>query len=290
LMKATLPPAVFADHADVRLTDDGRFVIVVSGEEARRYELPAAGGSPARLTDEWKLPPAFSSRVAIAPDGTLLFARTETLSRTQYPVAGVPPEEDPRRVAVYRWTPGRKPVEVRRHADHPVHVFDIQAVPDGSVFVASGTSRRKPGGASVVAYRGADGEPLRRIPLPKAGLSAGAGVDPSGKLLVYGSTEDGEWLLDLPFTGEGAEPAPKNFSIALGRRYRFVYPDPGVPVAHFDSDRPFVNLEPDQPIGRIAPRFTPNGRWVIWGSDEGAVKVAELEAVRKSLRTAGFEW
>jgi hypothetical protein len=193
-------------------------------------------------------------------------------------------------VTIYRWLPGQKPVEVRRHADHPVHVFSIEAVPDGSAFVACGTSSREPGGASVVAYAGEDQKPLWSIPLLKARLSAGVGMDSSGKLLDYGSTEDGDRLLDLPYAGGAGEPKPKNLSLALGRRYRFVETESGVPVAHFDTDRPFVNLEPDQPIGRTHPRFTPDGKWVIWGSEEGTVKVAELEAVRKSLGTAGFQW
>jgi hypothetical protein len=292
LMREGAPLAIYADHDDIRLTDDGRFLVVAGGKAAHRWEIPrAASKDPPRKTDAWALNPAFSNRLAITPDGRILLCRNETRSGKDYPLSRNPPTQDPRCLGIYELLPGGKPREIGRPDDHPWHCYEIHPAPDGSCFIAEGISTRDKKSYSLVAYEGISGKTLWQTPLPNMVFDGAGCLDSTGRLFHFGNEKDGHWLRDPTKGKPSDQPADPWLRLAVGRRYAFANDgyNPGLRLRLFDAAEPFLVLDPDQHRVRYTlSRFTPDGRFVIWGLDDGSVKVADLPRIREQLVGAGF--
>jgi hypothetical protein len=51
---------------------------------------------------------------------------------------------------------------------------------------------------------------------------------------------------------------------------------------------PFLVLSPDDPVPLANSQFTRDGRFLIWGKEDGTVHVAKMDRVRESLERVGI--
>jgi hypothetical protein len=292
-MRVDAPKALYADHDDIRLTDDGRFLVIAGGVVAHRWEVPATRNDSPRKTDSWNLHPAFSNRLAIAADGTILLCRNETRSGADYPVSRTHPAADPRCVRIYELQPGGMKRQIAQHDDHAWHVFSILAIPDGSGFIADGIKTRDKKSNSIVAYAARAKEVLWSIPIPESPQEGSSVIDSTGTLLHYKTGVQTHLQRAIPYRGQPDMPASYTEYPALGRQIVFKQIQ-GVPtglhLAAPGAARPFLTLSPDEQLPLGNWHFTPDGRSLIWGSEDGTVMVCDMDRVRESLASVGMGW
>jgi len=288
------PKALYADHDDLRMTNDGRFLVIAGGEEAQRWELPSRPGAQLRKTDTWKLPPSWQNRLAITPEGKVLLCRNETKSGKNFPNA-VHPSVDPRCVSIYELGPANDPQRIARHFDHAWHVFNIHAVPDGSCFIADGNKKREMSSRSIIAYEGKSDQKMWSIEFPNAQFEGNSGIDSTGSVLRYldPRPEDVCKQRLLPFHGADDTHVSAKEVLALGQQFVFKDPqhDLGLHLARPGAASDLLALSPDERIPNHNYQMTADGRFLIWGTENGTVNVCDLHRVRELLVAAGFpEW
>jgi WD40 repeat protein len=287
----TAPLGLYADHDDIRLTDDGRFLVVAGGKEAHRWQVPARPGEPPRRTDEWKMNPAWTNRLAVTPDGKILLCRNETQAGAD--LERVKPATDPRCVRIYELRPGDTKREIARHDEHARRVYSIFAVPDGSCFIVDGLAKEGRTNNSIVAYSGQPNGKLWELPLPETVYDGTARLDSSGTVLRYTVGPMKAFLRTLPYRSGLDASVDVEEVLALERRYVFLpnSPEaPGLRVGTPGSTSPLVTLDPDTIVNTSEVRFTPDGRFLVWGDGTGTVSVCDLEAVRARLTSVGMGW
>jgi hypothetical protein len=144
---------------------------------------------------------------------------------------------------------------------------------------------------SIVAYAGQSGARLWTLPLPETDTDGSARIDSSGTILKYTIGSKKAFLRDLPYHGGVDVATDIDETLALGRRFVFLHcaaGEPGLKVARPGSPEPLIKLEPDAPVHSTEARFSPDGRFLIWGLETGTIKVADLPRVREQLMSVGF--
>ena len=286
------PVALYADHDDIRLTDDGRFLIIAGGKEAQRWQLPVRSGDVPRKIDAWKLNPAWTNRLAITSKGKFLLCRSETRSGNSFPNE-IHPAVDPRCVRIYELVAGGSIREIARCDDLARYVVDINAVPDGSAFIVDGIKSRDQHGNSIFAYAGENGKPLWDIQLPENTFFS-AQIDSTGEVLQYSVRPGLARRRTLPYQGPAETATKQDFQPALRRQIEFRpsgNDSMGLHLAVPGAAKPFLTLSPNQPAPAIdTDRFTPDGRILVWGNENGTVNVCDMENVRERLSEVGLGW
>jgi serine/threonine protein kinase/WD40 repeat protein len=294
LLRVDAPRAMYAEHADIRLSDDGQFLVIASGWEARRWRIPKHGEKPGE-PDVWPLNAALGNIVRFTEDGKLLVCRYETSAGGDLIRQSIPWTKDERCVRIYELTPRQKPHEVAAKHDLPTHIFRLHGAPDGSFFIADGMTKEAKDGHALFAYRGATGERMWRIDLPKFTVNTSAStMDSSGRVLQYYATNEQMMLATLPDLHPPTEPADIEELPAFGRAYVFrrsTVGDLTLDLSRPGLGQPLVRLNIDGRLGTVnGVPFTPDGTRLIWGNTDGVVHVGDLPEVRKRLSAVGLGW
>jgi hypothetical protein len=173
-------------------------------------------------------------------------------------------------------------------------VYAVHAAPDGSCFIADGLATRDKRSNSIVAYAGRSGEVLWRLPIPDSLGEGSSALDSTGRVLQHWGNRPfpDDMLRPLPFNGQPDVPTSGSDRVGFGRRVVFRMPtrrSPGLQLAAPGAP-PFLTLSPDHLVTTESHRFTPDGRFLAWGLEDGTVLVADLERVRRSLEALGMGW
>jgi WD40 repeat protein len=291
MLRIDVPEALFAAHADVRVTEDGQFLIIASGKAAQRWSIPQVGPNQSpRLVDTWPLNPAFTNRLVISPEGKLLLCRFETKSGKQYPLGLASIDSDPRRVRIYELVPSKPALLIAAHADLPEHVDAIVALPDATCFIADGVASKMPVLNLVVAYAAQSKDRLWELPLPENRLRGSINIDATGRVLCYCVNSNLYQLRSLPFQAQPDVPGGAKEWPAFANRVVFRFAEDGVRLGFPESASEFLTLSPGKKVPGNTSLFTPDGRYLIWGLEDGTVHVADMEKVRQAMTTVGFGW
>jgi len=288
LLFVDVPPGLYADSADIRLTADGRSLIVASGKLARRWQIPESG-SLIQGPESWPLNPGLCNRVGITAEGKILLCRYETLSGKHYPTSEVPWTDDPRCVRTYELQIASNIRLIATHLDLARHVNLIHTAPDGGLFLASGFGKDVPRHPSIFAYDGESKERLWQIDRPATQKDVVGKLDASGRLLDYQDEESNHWLRSLPYRNESDIQGNLAELVTLSGHYAVLQaPDRGLPLSRPGTGKSFLTLSPDAKVMTQENAYTVDGRYIAWGTADGTVHVADMETIRKHLVTAGF--
>jgi hypothetical protein len=174
-------------------------------------------------------------------------------------------------------------------------VFAIHAVPDGSYFIVDGIKTEAMNSRTIIAYKGGTNDtPMWRIGFPEARNQGNSSIDSAGTVLDYWDGGAGPHLnRTLPHSDRGPPDAPANRgeSPALGRQIVFrVYEGDTseLRLARPGTATHFLTLGRDEALLAVDALFTPDGRFLIRGLDDGSVSVGDLTRIQQLLVSAGF--
>jgi hypothetical protein len=265
---------LYAMNAALALGDDGRLLAYASGGEveARALIYDAATGQP---LDEWNLPGGFEKVAAVGTDRFLL-VREEFEPGRQVLQTVARPLEVGGSAAIQR--------VVRPSQSSDVHrFFESGLTPDGRWFWWTGP--RQPEDKARVEVRQVDtGE---RVLVRQLRGEPYAYVEPQGRRL-WVSAGDGTTCYELPtgrtlgradqhpesVSSEGRWQAHRGLSPQRYHRLSLWADGADRPWLEFASD----DLSPPHPIC-----FSPDGRYLAWGSGSGVVTVVDLPELRSSV-------
>ena len=279
------PGDVFATNAAVAISDDARLVAYASGGETRSHALirEVATG---RILGQWELPAGFE-RMTYA-DGRFLLVREEedegaknwrTRTVARVLEVGKPPEmlgvvrpaeaEDDRRFLcssltpdgrLYLWVGPREPREQRRIEVREVatgHLVRRMARPADTLFPELYATLDPQGCDLRVQFESGENYyfDLADADRPPERVST---------LRTVASTDD-LWLASFDPTSP-TDPTPK---LSLRRRA---------------EDTVWLQLVNDDLSGPREAQFSPNGRFLAWGSQDGTITVADMESLQREVR------
>jgi serine/threonine protein kinase/WD40 repeat protein len=294
LMRVDAPLALYPDHDDIRLSNDGRFLIIAGGKAAHRWQIPSTRNESPRLVDTWNLRPAFPNRLAITTDGQMLLCRCEAKSGADVLSERIDRVTDPRCVRVYELQPGGMTKEIAQHDDHPWHVHSLHACPDGSYFVADGVKTSDMRSRSIVAYSGQTKDILWQIPLKESVEEGWSMLDSTGTVLDYAiAGESTHFQKVIPQHGQPVARVSNSEYPALVQRIVFKKTaelPSGLQLAVPGATAHFLTLSPDERVQIEHQQFTRDGRFLIWGLENGTVLVCEMDRVRELLKSVGMGW
>lgn len=289
LLRVDAPPSSYPEHGDLKLSADGRVLVIVGDQEVHRWELPQlrAGHPPKRHSAPLK--PGFPSRLAVHAADHITIARAETLSRTVFPYSPLQRLDDTLCVRIYEWKPSLLPTELVTHRVHHKYVQDIRAASNGSCFVSGGYDVARKAGYQFIGYHGRTGEALWPLPVPVGTENHTFTIDSSGTLLYYTYDSLPGYLRTLPLPGLVDSPARHDEILGLRDQIAFRYiPDSRFHLCIPGKLEPFVVLGENASTSQQDSPFTLDGRYFAWGDAFGFGHVCDMELVKKQLVTAGF--
>jgi WD40 repeat protein len=268
----TPPGRGYASNDGVALSDGARLLAHAGMEEAAVLEVRTG-----RERGRWRLPWALGNRLVYRGGDRFLLVREE---------------KDPGRGVAYELKPGRPPrcLGVVRPAVPGERGFHASGLAAGGRYywwfgpVASPHKR-------VEVWEVATGRRLRRLPEETHQSAFGSG----------GLTLDGRYLFearaggvilryDLRSEGPPARVAcvPGAYSAAAGLWACSGHPalagDDRLSLWPVPDGRPWLALTNDD-LGPVqATSFSPDGRYLVWGSEGGVLTVLDLPALRRELR------
>lgn len=290
LTRFVAPQAQYANQCDIRLSDDGRFLYVAGREMALCWEITPGDSPTARVVHSWSLPPASVNRLAITNDGRTLLSRHEAQNKQDLP--NTKPKNLPGCMRLYELLPGGKLRSIATLTDHPAIISNILAAPDGACFVVQGLKTTDKASKSIEVYSGADGRNIMGIPTPDLKDDSFVILDNTGKFLQYSLGEGRVFIRPL----QSENPMDIVFPSELLAAHRDVYAvqfatpgELGLRLTEVQNTSPFLRLSPNHQVN-IQPRFTPDGRKLVWGLEDGTIQVGDLDRINASLKAVGMDW
>jgi WD40 repeat protein len=277
----------YATSAAVALSDDSRLVAYASGGGPTSHALIRDVLTRTTLA-RWELPDGFE-RLAYA-DGKFLLVREE-LDPGQVAVVLR------RNTAVRELTVGKTP-EVARIVRPPESSEDkgfllSSLTPDGRLYLWVGP-REPPQHRRVEIHEVATGRLLRRIVRPASTPfpELTATLDLQGRGLSVGC-ETGERLhFDLTDAGRPPErtsehllgSSPDNLWTAFLATPDPTNPTPRLSLRRRGTDTTWLRFTNDDLSGPRDVRFSPDGRFLAWGGQDGTLRIADLPALKREVR------
>jgi hypothetical protein len=139
------------------------------------------------------------------------------------------------------------------------------------------------------------GQELCSLPAPNTGDFEAFSLDASGRLLGY-SNEAGKRMdfFEIPsgrltghFDGRAGEVSPGAAWLA----YRLDHTDSLVGVRVWQRESPQRSLVLGAGLsGPASPEFSPDGRFIAWGTTDDTVLVAEMKEVFQRMKQLGLGW
>jgi WD40 repeat protein len=292
-----VPAGLFADNSALAFSPDGQQLAFAAGEAAKLWDLVTG-----RELRSWRLPPGLGDCLAFRPSGReLLHFRFET-------VDNLPP------TSAYPWRQHPRVCRLRdllsANPDRPLFP-DIQdfnrrvccalLAPDGNCFVVEGFGGATGATWRVKTYDSLTGKELwSREPEKLEGNESGSiAIDPTGKVLVYGSRPPDELTLVEMRTGNELDRYEALWGMfSPGLHYRAnVSRRPLQPVVGYDIFRgkettPLVTLGIGGVPSTVGAQFDASGRRFVYGNCDGTVYLCDLEQVRTRLNAdnLGLGW
>ncbi len=261
------PVGVFADNAGGCFDATGNRFAFATGREARLYDLRTG-----IVLKKWTLAAGLSDQLQYDATGHLLLLRRERASARR-----------PSIWRLYELGAAQRPVLVHEQPRGADWRADVTALPFGARrFIvcdgdATGRSRRL-----IHAYDTASGRELWRARTPINERYANVCLDPTGKWFGYdaytGSATPVRLMRWSDFTEVGRASAAQAISPS-GRQVatlNLLFPD---------ITRPDYAIPTTTRWGALngVRTFSPDGKLLAWGTEEGAVLVARIEALRRRL-------
>jgi serine/threonine protein kinase/WD40 repeat protein len=289
-----VPIGIHTDNAGLAFSPDGRYFVYAAGMQGRMWDV-ATGA----VVKSWKLPAGFQDNLAFDDAGRLISARVETTDPS-VPPYGTDAEKYPRVLRIRNLNVDARQL-LAEISDFNLHVFHSELTRDGRSLLAEG--RSGPKGAPVRLVKAFDIAGNRGLwafqdTLPDV-EAASFHFDPTGRVYARSDPKLRRDFLEFP-------------SRALLESY--VKGDPrGAICCLSPGGQLFLSgLAPDYDMHKIvlwAPRqetplltitsnvlcayasqFSPDGRFAVWGNQDGTVTVFELEEVQRRLARFGLGW
>jgi WD40 repeat protein len=262
-----VPAGVLADSAGAAFSSNSLAFAFAAGTEARLYDV-ASGGT----LSEWQLPKSgFYDHLQFNRAGKLLFVRR-----------GVDAEpENERKWRLYELPLDGAPILLHEQTE-------TNWVPYRTAFAAHGERffvwNNDPAEerAVVRAYDVASGTELWQMPVPRCAQPI-VRIDPTGQWFTYSrGLTNGASLLSLSDFKVVDDTAPHCHAIHPSGN-QFAFPrDTGFVIGAQESPEGGLLIESDLWRG-FEPSFSPDGKFIAWGTREGPVVLAEIETVRQKL-------
>jgi serine/threonine protein kinase/WD40 repeat protein len=274
------PGDCFATNAAVALSDDARLVAYASGGEIGSNALirEVATG---RILGQWALPAGFE-RMTYA-DGRFLLVREEEDPgaknwRTRTVAWALDVGKPPEFLGVVR---PAEPGDDRRF-------FANTLTPDGRHFLWVGP-RLPLENCRVEVREVATGRLIRRIVGP-AHPDSGPFLDFQGRdFWIRGKGEYFRFdLIEDDRPGERVSTVPQATSpddlwLACTQSSSSTDPTAKLTLRHRANDSDWLHLVNDDLSGPRGVQFSPDGRFLAWGGQDGTVTVADLESLRREV-------
>jgi WD40 repeat protein len=281
-----VPKGETADNAALAFSPSGREFAFGTASGARLWSLEAG-----RLEREWQLPPGLQENLAFQEPGKLLLFRVETKDRTQWPFVDVDRIEHPRvcriRELLQPGTNWMRPlVEI---PNFNFGVFHSAMTPDGKIVIVHGTNHW--GGQGEIAYSAFDTLSGTQIWSRVSTFKSTFDLDPNGRLAVI-SPFANSTLIEAGSAkslrtskqgwGELGPGAARWLAMRSGDQKGRSVVEEGKKSPLIDLG---IELSGDGPFV-----FSPDGKMVAWGGDDGTIFVCGLEEVRQRLAKIGLGW
>jgi WD40 repeat protein len=280
------PRGRWPDNAAVALSRDGQEIAFAGGSKAKWWDLRSAQDRT------WELPyEGLEDALAFHPSGALLLFRVETKVGKPGPTSRAPFPQYPR-VCRLRNLRGANPVQaIAEQGAFNQGARRARASPDGTCFIAEGTSERNGVRWKMVkVFDALTGAERWTADVRDHGFQ----VASCGRLLGLEREEGRTSLVELrtgkPLgtlkisaraLGPGAEYAlGLEAEVSEGLRA-------GQALFYRELTGPLVLLDKDQ---GTSPVFSPNGDLVAWGNADGTISVCDLKQIHERLARAGLEW
>ena len=280
------PGGYFATNAAVALSDDGRQLGYASGGPDRSHVLirEVASGRPLA---EWELPGGYE-RMAFVEGGFVLVREERDESFRA--------EQPPQRTVAWKLGVGKTPrvLRVVRPAESrdDKGFLSSSLTQDGRLYLWVGP--REPIARRRVELREvATGRLVRRVPAPSQSPSQepGALLDPQGRNFQVNFESGEKTVFDysdpdrpgkaISFTTWGS--SPDNRWLATREPIQPADPTPVLGLRRQGDHILWLHFTNDDLSGPLEVHFSPDGRFLVWGSQDGAISVADLTVLERDV-------
>jgi len=275
-----VPQGISADNAALAFSRDGNLFAFATSEGATLRDLRTGFE-----LKSWRLPPGLQEHLWFDSAGRLF------LFQWDWPTAGKPGECIVRDLSRTNYL---EPLYLFRFFDG--RPFDSRLSDDGQVLAVCGSRFRTNFQNHVLKVINSQaGQVLCSLPDPNKGDGEGLCLDAAGRLLACGSgAGKGTDFLEIPsgrlaghFDRGVGSVSPAGAWLA----YRLGYSGPiaGVCVCRRASPQHSVVLGAGLQ-GPADADFSPDGRFIAWGTTDGTVMVAEMAEVFRRMEQLGLGW
>lgn len=261
-----VPNGAFADSGGGCFDANGKRFAFAAGTEARLYEL-ATG----RILNRWHLPESgLMDHLQFDAAGRLIFARRNVDTSTD------------KKWRVYELAADGQPVLLHEQTETNWEPWDMALAAGGERFFVTTHSNKFRPRPDIRAYDVASGRELWQVVVPGLHTSEVL-LDPTGRWFAYQLDTNYHWrvvrLTDFRETGispphcRAIGPSGGSFAVHGPEGFQVLGPGSVTESVPLGSDwsRSFQ------------PSYSPDGKFLAWGTFEGAVLVAEIEEVRRRL-------
>ncbi len=176
---------------------------------------------------------------------------------------------------------------------HLTNAVNVALSPDGALAAAGPLH-----GTEACVWDVESGAAVRRFPHPSSVMSAFVGFSPDGRWFYLSSTLEcslfrtGDWDRPL-WILRRAQPlgyaTPFSFS-RDGALLAMTLAKKAIRIVHTATGAEVATLEEPDSSNHVSLRWSPSGRWIAAGLENGELKLWDLLAVRRGLRRAGLDW
>ncbi len=288
-----VPQGQSADNSGLAFSPDGRRFAFSAGHQAKLWDLETR-----QELGAWTLPEGLVDSIAFPGANRLFLLRVETQDERAVPDSQHDPKEFPR-VLRLRMLLGDRPTEpIQVITDFNWRVHDAAASPDGKYFVVDGASGPDGSTRSANTYDATTGAKLWSFPLRKPpNIGAWFVFDPTGKVLSLNDHDhDHSILLEMPTRAEigSLDACPRSLGpgAAIWLEDTIGKTDQTHIYSIHDRKRksPILQIAVNSYSNSLPTPFSPDGRQLIWGNNEGSVSICELDEVRRRLAEVDLGW
>jgi eukaryotic-like serine/threonine-protein kinase len=286
------PAGLFIDSASLAFSPDGRLIAFAGGNEARMWEV-ASGTESAR----WNLRPGLMDTLAFARTDQLLLLRMETYDM-KGPPYGSDPESNPRVVRI-RNLLARDPMQRASEInDFNWAGLDVTATHDGKIFVVEGVKLSSGKRSRLVgAYEGTTGKKLWSVTTRRTQEYGELRIDPTGRYVSFRADDgvsptlvdaySGRFISNLDSRPQCLGPGAQFWMALEGRSGR----DDALAFFERHSGLSLFKVEFDTFLpSPLSPKFTRDGRYLVWGNADGSLIVFDLNEVNRRLSEVTLGW